>query len=289
MEHQRFEYSAIARRPPIRLPNQARIAVWIVPNIEHFHYDKPAMSLTPMTAGLKPDVLNYAWRDYGVRVGIWRIMEILERQGYTASAAINSEACVHYPQIVAEGNRLGWEWLAHGENNSSLFTGMPPEIEQQIIHRVLDTIAKCTGQRSRGWLGPALTETDNTLDILADAGIGYVADWCNDEQPYRIKTRKGSIVAMPYTLELGDIPIFLTHGGTGEDFFRIVTDQFDMLYEEGKSNPRILCLALHPFLTGHPFRAKHLERALAYINRHDAVWKTTGRELLDWYLAQSPA
>ena len=94
---------------------------------------------------------------------------------------------------------------------------------------------------------------------------------------------------MPYTLELGDVPIFLTHGGTGEDFFRIVTDQFDMLYEEGKRNPRILCLALHPFLTGHPFRAKHLERALAYINRHDAVWKTTGRELLDWYLAQSPA
>jgi allantoinase len=289
MEHQRFEYSAIAHRRPIRLPNEARIAVWIVPNIEHFHYDKPAMSLTPMTAGLKPDVLNYAWRDYGVRVGIWRIMEILERRGFTATAAINSEACVHYPQIVEEGNRLGWEWLAHGENNSSLFTGMPPEIEQQIVHRVLDTIAQCTGQRSRGWLGPALTETDNTLDILADAGIGYVADWCNDEQPYRMKTRTRSIVAMPYTLELGDIPIFLSHGGTGEDFFRIVTDQFDTLYEEGKRNPRILCLALHPYLTGHPFRAKHLERALAYIGGHDAVWKTTGRELLDWYLAQSPA
>lgn len=289
MEHQRFEYSAIARRPPIRLPNGARIAVWIVPNIEHFHYDKPAMSLTPMTAGLKPDVLNYAWRDYGVRVGIWRIMEILERQGFTATAAINSEACVHYPQIVEEGNRLGWEWLAHGENNSSLFTGMPPEIEQKIIHGVLDTIAQRTGQRSRGWLGPALTETDNTLDILADAGIGYVADWCNDEQPYRIKTRNGSIVALPYTLELGDIPIFLTHGGTGEDFFRIVTDQFDMLYEEGRRNPRILCLALHPYLTGHPFRARHLEQALAHISRHDAVWKTTGGQLLDWYLAQSPS
>jgi peptidoglycan/xylan/chitin deacetylase (PgdA/CDA1 family) len=289
MEHQRFEYSAIVRRPPIRLPKAARIAVWVVPNIEHFHYDKPAMSLTAMTAGLKPDVLNYAWRDYGVRVGVWRIMEILERQGFTATAAINSEACVHYPQIVEEGNRLGWEWLAHGENNSSLFTGMPPEVEQKIIHGVLDTIARRTGRRSRGWLGPALTETDNTLDILADEGIGYVADWCNDEQPYRIRTRKGSIVALPYTLELGDIPIFLTHGGTGEDFYRIVTDQFDMLYEEGKRNPRVLCLALHPFLTGHPFRAKHLERALAYIGGHDAVWKTTGGELLDWYLAQSQA
>ena len=166
---------------------------------------------------------------------------------------------------------------------------MPPEAEQPIIQRVLDTIAECTGQRSRGWLGPALTETDNTLDILAGAGIGYVADWCNDEQPYRIKTRNGPIVAMPYTLELGDIPIFLTHGASGEDFYRTLTDQFDVLYEEGKSNPRGMCLALHPYLTGHPYRARHLERALAYIGARDAVWKTTGRELLDWYLAQSPA
>jgi allantoinase len=213
MEHQRFEYSPIARRKPIRLPNGARIAVWIVPNIEHFHYDKPAMSLTPMTSSLKPDVLNYAWRDYGVRVGIWRLMEILERQGFKATAAINSEACVRYPQIVEEGNRLGWEWLAHGENNSSLFTGMPEEVEQKVIRGVLDTIAGSTGKRSRGWLGPALTETDNTLDILAKEGIEYVADWCNDEQPYRMQTRQGSIVALPYTLELGDIPIFLMHGG----------------------------------------------------------------------------
>jgi len=286
MEQQRFEYSPIARRKPIRLPNGARIAVWIVPNIEHFHYDKPAMSLTPMTSTLKPDVLNYAWRDYGVRVGIWRLIEILERQGFKVTAAINSEACVRYPQIVEEGNRLGWEWLAHGENNSSLFTGMPEEIEQKVIRGVLDTINKCTGKRSRGWLGPALTETENTLDILANEGIEYVADWCNDEQPYRMKTRKGSVVALPYTLELGDIPIFLMHGGTGEDFFRIVTDQFDTLYEEGERNPRVLCLALHPFLVGHPYRARHLERALAHIRQHDAVWLATGGQILDWYTSQ---
>lgn len=287
MEHQRFAYSPISRRAPMPMPDGARIAVWVVPNIEHYHYDKPAISLTPMTAGLKPDVLNYAWRDYGVRVGIWRMMEILERQGFVATAAINSEACVHYPQIVEEGNRLGWEWMAHGHNNSALFTGMPPEAEQGLIQGVLDTIHRCTGRRSRGWLGPALTETVNTLDLLAEAGIGYVADWCNDEQPYRMKTRSGPIVALPYTLELGDIPIFLTHGGTGEDFFRIVTDQFDTLYEEGRRIPRVMCLALHPFLTGHPFRARHLERALAHIRQRDAVWITTGGAILDWYLAQS--
>jgi peptidoglycan/xylan/chitin deacetylase (PgdA/CDA1 family) len=287
MEHQRFDYSPISRRPPLRLPGGARVAVWIVPNVEHFHYDKPAMSLTPMTMSLKPDVLNYAWRDYGVRVGIWRVMEILERQGFPATAAVNSEACEHYPQIIEEGNRLGWEWMAHGATNSGLFTGMPIDQERGLITQVLDTIDKATGKRCRGWLGPALTETDNTLDLLAEAGIRYVADWCNDEQPYRMSTRSGPIVAMPYTLELGDIPIFLSHGGTGEDFYRIATDQFDVLYEEGAKRPRVFCMALHPFLIGHPFRARHLERVLAYIKARDAVWITTGGALLDWYLGEN--
>jgi peptidoglycan/xylan/chitin deacetylase (PgdA/CDA1 family) len=287
MEHQRFDYSPITRRPPLRFPDGARVAVWIVPNIEHFHYDKPAMSLTPMTMSLKPDVLNYAWRDYGVRVGIWRLMEILERQGFPATAALNSEVCQQYPQIVEEGNRLGWEWMAHGATNSALFTGMPPEHERGVITEVLSTITQHTGRRPRGWLGPALTETDNTLDILAEAGVEYVADWCNDEQPYRMKTRSGSMVALPYTLELGDIPIFLNHGATGEDFYKIAVDQFDVLYEEGARRPRVLCMALHPFLIGHPYRAKHLERALAYIKRHEGVWITTGGALLDCYLGQA--
>src|SRR5512135_2857367 len=140
MEHGRFEYSAIAKRPKWELPDGARVAVWVTPNIEHFHYDKPAMSLTPMTAGLRPDVLNYAWRDYGARVGIWRLMEILQRNGFRATAALNSEVVQQYPQIVEEGTRLGWEWMAHGANNSSLFTGMPADAERGIITEVLRTI-----------------------------------------------------------------------------------------------------------------------------------------------------
>ena len=166
--------------------------------------------------------------------------------------------------------------MAHGENNSSLFTGMPEDAERSIIKHVLDTIERGTGTKARGWLGPALTETDNTLDLLAEAGIEYVADWCNDEQPYTMKTRKGSIVALPYTLEIGDIPVFLQHGGSGEDFQRMIVDQFDTMYEEGGKQPRVLSIALHPFLIGHPFRARYLEQALAHIRKHDAVWITTG-------------
>jgi peptidoglycan/xylan/chitin deacetylase (PgdA/CDA1 family) len=289
MEHGRFNYSPIARRPRLELPNRARVAVWVTPNVEHFRYDRPAISLTPMTAGLKPDILNYAWRDYGARVGIWRLMEILERQGIVATAALNSEACIHYPEIIKEGNRLGWEWMAHGENNSSLFTGMPPDAETKIIAGVLDAIAAHTGKRARGWLGPALTETDNTLDILAAAGIDYVADWCNDEQPYAMKTKTKPIIAIPYTLEIGDIPVFLDRGGNGEDFHRMIVDAFDTLYEDGAKQYRVLSIALHPFLIGHPFRARYLEKALAHIKKHDAVWITTGSALVDWYKASAKA
>jgi allantoinase len=283
MEHNRFAYSPISRRPKVELPNGARVAVWVTPNVEHYHYDKPAMSMTQMTASLKPDVLNYAWRDYGVRVGIWRVMDILERQGFRATAAINSEACDHYPEIVEAGTALGWEWMAHGPNNSMLFTGMPEEVEKPIITATLDALATCTGTRARGWLSPALTETDVTLDLLAEAGIEYVADWCNDEQPYTMKTRNGSIVALPYTLEVGDIPVFLFNGGSGQDFENMIVDQFDQMYEEGATIPRFLSIAIHPFLVGHPFRARHLERALAHIRKREDVWITTGGGILDWY------
>ena len=213
MEHQRSIIHP-SRRPPLKFPNGARVAVWIVPNVEHFHYDKPAIALTPMTTALKPDVLNYAWRDYGARVGIWRLMEILERNGFRATAALNSEVVQHYPQIVEEGTRLGWEWMAYGANNSSLFTGMPPDVEHGIIAGVLRNIEDKTGKRPRGWLGPALTETDNTLDIPAEAGASMSRTGATTSCRTRCVPSTRAIVAMPYTLEIGDIPIFLTHGGT---------------------------------------------------------------------------
>ena len=283
-EHGRFDYSAIARRPPLRLPDGARVAVWVVPNIEHFHFDKSGIAIAEATVGCRPDVMNYGWRDYGVRVGIWRLMELLERQGFTATASVNSEVCRHYPAIVEEGNRLGWEWMAHGQTNSKLITGLEEADERAIIADVLGTIERATGKRPRGWLGPALTETLNTLDLLAEAGVQYVADWCNDDQPYRMRTRAGALVAMPYTLEAGDIPAILGRGESPEQFARTIMDQFDVLYEEGARSARVMNIAVHPFLIGHAFRAKHFERALAHIKAHDKVWITRGCDILDWYL-----
>jgi peptidoglycan/xylan/chitin deacetylase (PgdA/CDA1 family) len=287
MEHGRFEYSAIATRPVLRMPRGARVAVWVTPNIEHFPWGRPAISLTPMTAGLNPDVLNYAWRDYGARVGVWRLMEIFDKHGFKATAALNSDVCARYPEIIAAGNELGWEWMAHGENNASLFTGMPEQVEGPRIRAVVDTITKATGRKPRGWLGPALTETEHTLDLLAEAGIDYVADWCNDELPYRMRTRSKPIVAMPYTLEIGDIPLFLERGGDGEDFYRMVVDQLEQLHAEGAKRPRVLSIAIHPFLIGHPFRARYLDKALQYMKRKKGVWIATGSEILDWWTKAS--
>jgi allantoinase len=228
-------------------------------------------------------VLNYAWRDYGARVGVWRVMEILDKHGIPATAALNSEACARYPEIIKAGNELGWEWMAHGETNSALFTGMPEELERPIIQSVIKTITEATRTKPRGWLGPALTETSNTLDLLAEAGIEYVADWCNDELPYRMKTRSKAIIAMPYTLEIGDIPLFLERGGSGEDFYRMVVDQLDWLHAEGAKRPRVLSIAIHPFLIGHPFRARWLDKALAYIKKKKGVWLAKGSEIVDWW------
>lgn len=287
MEHGRFDYLPITQRPPLKLPGGARVAVWITPNVEHYPFGKPAIAMTQMTAGLSPDILNAAWRDYGPRVGIWRVMEILERHGFVATAALNSDVCTHYPQIVEAGKKLGWEWMAHGPHNAMLFTGMGEDDERAIITNTIDTIERATGQRPRGWLGPALTETEHTLDLLAEAGIDYVADWCNDELPYEIRTRSKPIVAIPYTLEIGDIPVFLFHGGSGRDFERMIVDQFDVMYEDGKRIPRVLSIALHPFLVGHPFRARALDRALNYIRKHNKVWIATGSQIVDWYRTET--
>lgn len=283
MSHGRFDYSPISRRPVRTLPGSARVGVWITPNIEHFHWGKPAMAMTPMTAGLTPDVLNHAWRDYGARVGVWRLMEILAKHGLRATCALNSEVCDEYPQIVEEGGKLGWEWVAHGPSNSMFFTGMPEQEERPVIAATIERISQATGARPRGWLGPALTETDNTLDLLAESGIEYVMDWANDELPYEMNTKNGNILSLPYTLEVGDIPVFLGQGSSGAVFHDVIVDQFDQLYEEGSQRPRLMSIALHPFLVGHPFRARHLDRALAHIMSHADVWFCTGSEICDWF------
>lgn len=283
MEHGRFSYSPIVDREPLRFPNGARVAVWVIPNIEHFHFDKPSTSITSVTAHLKPDVLNYAWRDFGVRVGIWRMMEVMERHGVKGTVALNSEVCENYPRIIEAGNDLDWEWMAHGSTNSVLFNDQSEEEEREIIRTIVSTIKASTGTAPKGWLSPALSESFNTPDILAENGIEYVCNWVNDEQPYPMNVKKGSLISVPYSIEVNDIPAFLDRGMTGEDFYQMIIDQFDVLYEDGAKSGRVMAICLHPFLIGQAFRSKYFEKALDYITQRKEVWVTKGGDIADWY------
>jgi allantoinase len=282
-EHGRFPYSAIIDRKPLRWPNGARVAVWVIPNIEHFLFDRPSTSVTQATTSLVPDVLNYSWRDYGVRVGIWRLMDVMERHGFKGTVALNSDVCGHYPRIIEEGNRLRWEWMGHGTNNSTLINRQSEEEERALISGVVQTIEKATGTHPRGWLSPALSESHRTLDILAENKIEYVGNWVNDEQPYPMRVKSGHMLSMPYSIEINDIPAFLDHHQSGETFGRMIRDQFDGLYEDGAKTGRVMAICLHPFLIGHPHRSKHFAQALAHIASRQEVWLAKGGEIADWY------
>lgn len=281
--HGRFDYSPIIDRRPLRWPNGARVALWVIPNIEHFRFDRPSTSLTHATRAFSPDVLNYAWRDFGARVGVWRMMEIMERHGVRGTVALNSDCCNEYPRIIEEGKKLGWEWMGHGTNNSTMLAGLKEADERTLIKHVVSTITKGVGKAPRGWLGPALTETVNTLDILAENGIEYVGDWTNDEQPYAMKVKKGTMYSIPYSVEINDIPAFLDLHQDGERFGQMICDQFDVLYEDGAKSGRVMSICLHPFLIGHPHRAKYFAQALAHITSRQEVWLATGGEIINWY------
>ena len=283
-EQARFPYSAIVDRKPLRWPNGARIAVWIIPNIEHFLFDRPSTSVTNATTGLVPDVLNYSWRDYGVRVGIWRLMDIMDRYGIKGTVALNSDVCLRYPRIIQAGNQLGWEWMGHGTSNSIMINRQTEEEERSLIRDVVGTIEKGTGKHPRGWLSPALSESHRTLDLLAECGIEYVCNWVNDEQPYPMRVNTGSMISIPYSVEINDIPAFVDLKQSAETFGRMICDQFDVLYEDGAKTGRVMAICLHPFLIGHPYRSKYFAQALAHITSRQDVWLTTGGEIRDWYV-----
>ena len=194
MEHDRFEYSAIVDRPRLQWPNGARVAVWVIPNIEHFLFDRPSTRIANLP--VNPDVLNYSWRDYGVRVGVWRMIEVMEKHGVKGTAALNSDVCRHYPRIIEEGNRLGWEWMGHGNNNSTLINAQTEAEERALISDVVRTIKQSVGKAPRGWLSPALSETVRTLDILAENGIDYVCNWVVCHEYRRSKRRCATVQEM---------------------------------------------------------------------------------------------
>jgi allantoinase len=285
----RYEDSFIFERKPFKWPGNKTLAVWIAPNVEVWHYDSPAgQAPSPNVRNIVPDVINYAWREYGMRVGLWRIADTLDAAGVKATVALNSAVAEAHPKALEEMKKRGWEFMGHGITNSENLAGLNLEKERELIQTVLRTIEQATGQRPRGWLGSGLAETYNTLDILAEEGVIYCGDWNNDDQPYPMKVKKGKMFSIPYCMEINDIPLFIRKGYTGEQYFRSVVDQFDTLYTDSAKQPRVMGIPLHPMIVGQPLRIKYLQRALAHIKKHERVWFATGGEIIDAYQRANP-
>ena len=281
-----YDYSPITEREPIQWPGGARVAAYVGLNIEHFLLGTPSTSITPLTAGLVPDPLNHGWRDYGNRVGIWRTIDSLDRHGIRASALINSMVPGHYPQIITAGLDRDWAWLAHGQTNSIMHTALTRDEERAALTDIIGTITAATGRRPHGWMGPGLTETGHTPELLAELGLSYVLDWTNDDQPYPLTVP--GMISVPYTVELNDLLLF-PKGHTGPEFVQMVRDQYEQLRADSTqpAGGRVLALALHPFVIGQPFRATYLDQALAYLAAQPDIWLTTSDEIAAHYLDQN--
>ena len=282
-----FPYSPIVSRPRLTWPGGARVALWVIPNIEFFALDDSVPAGAGGSGNAPPDVPTWASRDYGNRVGVFRMMETMDRYGIRGTVALNSNLCAQHPQIIDAGRTRGWEWMGHNQTNTRRLNAVPADQERAVIENTLATIASATGTRPVGWLGSGLQETWNTLDYVAAAGLEYVADWVNDDQPYHIELDGGKrLVSLPYSWYINDKPAYEHSHVMPDDFREMICRQFDVLYREGAGSGRVMAIALHPYLSGLPFRIGAIDAAFEYICRHEGVWLATGSEIVRHYAGQ---
>jgi peptidoglycan/xylan/chitin deacetylase (PgdA/CDA1 family) len=283
LPRERFDYSPMRDRRPWTLPKGARIAVWTIVNVEEWDIER-AMARQYLTApqgvATVPDVPNWAWHDYGMRVGFWRLLDAPRE---AKDPRDDGDQCARGSVLRAgragdAGRGLG----IHGPWRRAGAMHLLPD-QRAAIRQSIQLLRDFTGKAPKGWLGPGLTETWETLDLLAEEGIEYVSDWVNDDQPYEIKTTAGALVSIPYTLELNDIPMMVIQHHTSEEWLTRCKDQFDRLYVEGAVNPRVMALAVHPYISGVPHRIKYFEAVYDYIAKHEGVWLTTGEEICAWH------
>lgn len=272
--HGRYPYSPIVGRPVYDWPQGKRLAVYIGLNLEWFSFGEGlGAELAP--GGPQPDVLNYGWRDYGNRVGVFRLAELFAELKLPVSLLINAQMLEHAPQAVAAFP--GAELIGHGRSNSERQGTLSEDEERRLIAESTAALEKYSGTRPRGWLGPWISQSPLTPDLLQEAGYAYLLDWCHDDQPVWMKTRKGRILSVPYPQELNDIPQIVARKREGADFADMIVDAFDVMQGECVKRPLVMGIALHPYLVGWPHRFKHLARALDEIVRKadERVWFTT--------------
>ena len=279
----RIEYSAMADREPLALPDAKRVAVWIIVNIENWDIEKPMPRTVLPPPGNQvhiPDIPNWSWQEYGMRVGFWRFHEALVSRAVPVTMSVNGSVCVQYPRIAGAARDAGWEFLGHAywQRPTHLI-----EDQREDIRRTIATIRDFTGSAPRGWMGPGLTETFETPDYLAEAGIEYVADYPMDDQPFDIRTEHGALTSIPYTVELNDIPMMLIQHHKAVEFYDRCMDSFERLDREGEGSARVMAIAVHPYISGTPFRIKYFEKVLDALASADGAVLWTGGQIVDWY------
>jgi peptidoglycan/xylan/chitin deacetylase (PgdA/CDA1 family) len=284
MDHDRYDWAILPHRAPRRWPNGAHLAVWLVVPLTWYPLDMAAQS-RPVPGGFSdpyPNLRDYTHRDYGNRIGAFRIMQVLDRYAVRATAPTNAAICTRYPALVAEGVRRGWEFAGHGVDMGQMHdAGLSEAAETGMVAASLTTLREATGQKVAGWVSPGQSESLCTPDVLAEHGVTWLGDWANDDLPYRMQTRSGTLHALPCSAALQDtIAIWQSHHSAAE-FTRQAIDQFDWLHRESRTQGcRVMTLVVNGWCLGQPHRIRALDAILAHVMRHDGVWMATGEEIV---------
>jgi allantoinase len=296
MDHTHYDWSPLnASRPKLTWPENARVALCVIVNLGHIEWRHPAGSFQPsnLPGGYGPspfpDVTGWSHREYGYRVGIFRVLDVLEKYGIKPTVALDVLTAENYPFLVRHCLERGAEIIAQGISGSQVISSrMSGQEERDYIQRALQGLTEATGRAPAGWLGPQSGESPRTPQLLAEAGLRYVCDWTNDEQPYPMKVAQGELYALPVALPVDDVNALWDRRIDIDRYGAMIQETFDTLYQEGATNGRLLTLHLHPWLIGQPFRIGCLDGALGHIMGHQGVWAAAGSEIIDWYRGHLP-
>ncbi len=280
-----YDYWPYEGRPKIRWPNGAKLAFWVAPNIEFYELDPPINPKRVAWPRPHPDVLLNSNRDYGNRAGHWRMMDVMDKHNVRGSISLSIGLIEHHPELIEETKARNWECFSHGIYNTRYSYEMDEAQERAIMEDSLESVMKATGQKLAGYLAPALTHTERTMDLLAEYGFLYTCDLFQDDTPQPVKVSSGRLVSMPYSLEINDIIVYNSYLGTPRRYAQMIKDQFDQLLAEGEDCGTVMCIPLHAYAVGHPHRIGGFDEALEYITGHskEDVWITTGREIAEYY------
>lgn len=281
--HGRYPYSAITQRPDYSWPEGKRLAIYLALNIEHFAFgDGLGHAMTNTLPGIDPR--TFAWRDYGNRVGVWRLLELLDDLQAPACHLVNTTVMDYAPAITEAIMARGDEVIGHGRTNAERQGQWWEVDEKRVIEEVRDKIMQHTGRAPRGWMGPWMSQSRVTPDLLQETGFKFEMDWPGDDQPIWMKTRQGRLMSMPYSLEINDSPQIIVRHHTGEDFATMIVHQFEEMLRQSERQPLVLGIALHTMIVGQPYRLYALRKALEHIVNHpqaDKVWLTRPGEIYD--------